>query len=250
MIGITKIPSLQYKYSAALGGRLEVTMTYVMSCLNGAYSDLLRMLEHISFGSRDVLFLLGDISDSGDEPMELIDDLSCRENIWPIKGDRDAATYKMLGGFARMLESGESPSQDFIIEMNRWASDGGRVALDGFRALDADMREGALDYLADMAEYDTVHVGDVDYLLVHTGISGYSEGRDLDSYPEGAFYADGDVVRSYPGMVTVVGSGDVTEFSKATHIRRGDGYIGIDCGVGRGGRLACLCLDNGEEYYI
>ena len=107
-------------------------MTYVMSCLNGCYSDFLRMLEKISFGKKDVMFLLGDISDTGEEPMELLCDLSCRENIWPVAGDRDAATAKMLSGFSRMLESGETPDGTFIAEMNSWAASGGRVRRNGF----------------------------------------------------------------------------------------------------------------------
>lgn len=226
-------------------------MTYVMSCLNGCYSDFLRMLEKISFGKKDVMFLLGDISDTGDEPMELLCDLSCRENIWPVAGDRDAATAKMLSGFSRMLESGETPDSTFIAEMNSWAASGGRVALDAFRALDADMKEGVLDYLSDMAQYDTVHVGEVDYLLVHTGINGYSEGRDLDSYPDGAFCADGDVALSFPGMVMVCGARyDGAAFDGSTKIARYDGRIELDCGAAHGGRLGCLCLDNGEEFYL
>jgi serine/threonine protein phosphatase 1 len=30
----------------------------------------------------------------------------------------------------------------------------------------------------------------------------------------------------------------------------GNGSIAIDCGAVFGGKLACLCLDNGKEYYI
>ena len=59
-------------------------MTCVMSCLNGCYSDFLKMLKIISFGKKDVLFLLGDVSDTGEEPMELLCDLSFRENVWPV----------------------------------------------------------------------------------------------------------------------------------------------------------------------
>ena len=33
-------------------------------------------------------------------------------------------------------------------------------------------------------------------------------------------------------------------------IFKGDGFVAIDCGAGRGGKLACFCLDNGEEYYV
>lgn len=226
-------------------------MTYVMSCPNGCYSDFLRMLEKISFGKKDVLFILGDISDTGDEPMELLCDLSCRENIWSVAGDRDALTSKMLTGFTRMLESGETPDSTFIAEMNSWASSGGRVALDAFRALDADMKEGVLDYLSDMAPYDTVHVGEVDYLLVHSGIAGYKDGRDLDSYPDDAFRTSEGAVLTFPGMLMVCGERhDGAEFDCNTGIVHRDGHIELDCGAARGGRLGCLCLDNGETFYV
>lgn len=226
-------------------------MTYVMSCINGCYSDFIRMLEKISFGKKDVLFILGDISDTGDEPMDLLCDLSCRENIWPVAGDRDAMTSKMLSGFSRMLESGETPDGTFIAEMNEWAASGGRVALDAFRALDADMKEGVLDYLADMAPYDTVHVGEMDYLLVHSGIAGYRAGRDLDSYPDEAFRTPAGAATSFPGMVMICGERhDGAPFDRTTEIVRCEGHIELDCGAARGGRLGCLCLDNGETYYV
>lgn len=227
-------------------------MTYVMSCLNGCYSEFLRMLEKISFGKNDVLFLLGDLSDTGDEPMELLGDLACRENIWPVCGDRDAVTCRMLSGFDRMVKNSENPTPEFITEMNTWASDGGRVALDGFRALDEDMKEGVLDYLSDMAPYDTVHVGERDYLLVHSGVNGYREGRDLDDYPAAAFYTDGeDTALSYPGMVMICGGIPAgASFDGTSRIVYGQGIIELDCGAARGGRLGCLCLDTGEEYYV
>ncbi len=227
-------------------------MTYVMSCLNGCYSDFLKMLQKISFDKNDVLFLLGDISDTGDEPMELLCDLSFRENVWSVCGDRDAATYKMLSGFERMLKNGEAPDREFIAEMNEWAEGGGRVALDAFRALDEDMKEGVLDYLSDLSPYDTVHVGGTDYLLVHSGIEDYSEGRDLDDYPEEAFRTDGEkTALSYPGMTVVCGGRPLCkEFSEASSIRRSEGLIELDCGAGHGGRLGCLRLDDGTEFYV
>lgn len=227
-------------------------MTYVMSCLNGCYSDFLKMLQKISFDKNDVLFLLGDISDTGDEPMELLCDLSFRENVWSVCGDRDAATYKMLSGFERMLKNGEAPDREFIAEMNEWAEGGGRVALDAFRALDEDMKEGVLDYLSDLSPYDTVHVGGTDYLLVHSGIEDYSEGRDLDDYPEEAFRTDGEkTALSYPGMTVVCGGRPLCkEFSEVSSIRRSEGLIELDCGAGHGGRLGCLRLDDGAEFYV
>lgn len=227
-------------------------MTYVMSCLNGCYSEFMQMLKKISFGEKDVLFLLGDISDTGDDPMELLCDLSFRENVWAVCGDRDAMTHKMLSGFDEMLKNGSSPSSEFIAEMNEWAASGGRVALDSFRTLDADMKEGVIDYLADLAPYDTVNVKGTDYLLVHSGIADYREGRDLDDYPDDAFYGSGEAVtRQYPEMTVICGTvHDDAEFDKNSRIRHENGTVILDCGAARGGRLGCLRLDDGAEFYI
>ena len=109
-----------------------------------------------------------------------------------------------------------------------------------------------LDYLADFAPYDTVHVGDTDYLLVHSGIAGYREGRDLDDYPEEAFRTDGEkTALSFPGMTVVCGGRPIGEsFTPESKIRRSEGLIELDCGAGHGGRLGCLRLDDGAEFYV
>ena len=128
-------------------------MIYAVSNLHGNYSKFKKLLKTIAFKDTDIMYVLGDIVDYGEEGMELIGDLSIRYNVYPIVGEHDYTAVKMLSGFEKMLKSGETPDKKFIIKMTEWAADGGQVTLDAFRTLDAEMREGIIDYLSDMTLY-------------------------------------------------------------------------------------------------
>ena len=223
-------------------------MVYVISNIHGNYEKFCEMLEKIHFSDNDIMYVLGDIVDYGDETMELICDLSVRMNVYPIMGEHDAMAYKMLSGFDGMLKKGGTPSADFISEMQAWSKDGGDKTLASFRSLDEEMKEGALEYLADMMPYDVAEVKGTRYLLVHAGIAGFEKGKDLDDYEAEDFYSEAlDMDKEYFGKTNIVVGHLPTESGKIT--RKGKN-IAIDCGEGREGVLACLCLDNGKEFYI
>lgn len=225
-------------------------MTYVIANPHGCYDQFVSLLEEIKFSKDDVMFVLGDMVDYGNETMDLLCDLTFRENIWPVAGERDRLAYRMLSGFDKMLKEGGAPDADYIRDMTDWAGNGGQTTLDAFRGLDEDMKEGVLEYLADLPSYETVNVGGREWLLVHSGIAGYTPGKDLDSYDDEAFFAD-EGERNVSGMTVVCGHLPTTEhFDGKGEIYEGEGYYAIDCGAGRGGRLGCLCLDNGAKYYI
>lgn len=223
-------------------------MVYVISNIHGNYTKFTEMLEKISFSDNDIMYVLGDIVDYGDESMELICDLSVRMNVYPVMGEHDAMAYKMLSGFDEMVKKGGTPSTDFITEMQSWSKDGGDKTLASFRALDEEMKEGVLDYLVDMMPYDIAEAGGKKYLLVHAGILNFEKGKDLDDYDAEDFYSEPlDMDKEYFGKTNIVVGHTPTENGKIT--RKGKN-IAIDCGEGREGALACLCLDNGKEYYI
>ena len=134
-------------------------MTYVVSNLHGCYQKYKELLKTIRFKDTDIMYVLGDIVDYGDEPMELIADMSMRYNVYPVVGEHDYTAIRMLQGFDRMLKGGSEPDPDYIAEMTEWASHGGKVTLDSFRALDDEMREGVIDYLSDLALYEEVNAG-------------------------------------------------------------------------------------------
>ena len=199
------------------------------------------------------MYVLGDIVDYGEEGMELIGDLSIRYNVYPIVGEHDYTAVKMLSGFEKMLKSGETPDKKFITKMTEWAADGGQVTLDAFRTLDAEMREGIIDYLSDMTLYEEVEAGGKNYLLVHAGIAGYKEGLDLESLKPEAFFTEAlDLTKNYFDDVTVVvGHNPTTEENGGNgKIFFGNGSIAIDCGEARGGTIGCLRLDDLKEFYV
>lgn len=225
-------------------------MTFAISNIHGCYSDFKKMLKLIGFGRKDVMFVLGDTVDIGDSPIELVNDLSYADNIWSVAGEHDRTAFRMLGGYEDMLKSGTTPSPEYVSEMQAWMKNGGKVTFDEFRVLDDDEKEGILDYLGDLPLFEETKIGDKHYIFMNNGINGFVPGTDPDDYDDADFFG-GDPVRKMNGFIVVAGQRkDIDSFSEDTVIFRDDGCIAIDCGAGRGGRLACIRLDDGKEFYV
>lgn len=230
-------------------------MTYVVSDLHGSYSKFKELLEKINFSDDDVMYVDGDIVDYGEDPIGLLCDLSMRYNVLPIVGDHDYKALKFLRVIDRMLDDGSKPDIETLTDMAAWISeDGGQKTMEGFKALDKDMREGVLDYLSDMALYEEITVKGKKYIIAHAGISGFDPQTPLEDYmPEDFISGEVDFEREYFDDVTlIVGHLPTYEIPDADKglIYYGEGSIDIDCGAAFGEKLGCLCLDNGREYYV
>ncbi len=227
-------------------------MTYVVSDLNGCMDQFEDLLRKIRFSDNDVMYVLGNIVDHGEKSMELLCDLSMRFNVIPLLGNRDYRALRLLTELDRMLK-GASPDPAVLGEMTEWITDGGQVTMEGFKALDDDMKEGVLEYLADMSLYEEVAVGDKRYLLVHAGIADFEAGTPLEDYmPEDFISEPIDPTRPLLEGVTVIAGHVPTytvEGAVSGRIYHGDGSILINCGVAFGEPLGCLCLENGKEFY-
>jgi serine/threonine protein phosphatase 1 len=154
----------------------------------------------------------------------------------------------MLSGMDKLLAAGDMPDPEFAAELTDWANHGGKVTLDAYRALDEDMKEGVIDYLCDMALYEEVSVGGKNYFLTHAGIADFDPDTDPEDYqPEDFTTESADLDGVYfPDKTMIVGHVP----DESGKIRRGENVIAIDCGVAFGGRLGCLCLETGEEFYV
>ncbi len=228
-------------------------MTYVVSDLHGCFDKFKRLLSKINFNDNDVMYVVGDIVDYGEEPIELLCDLSMRYNVIPIVGDADLRAVELLRELDKML-GGASPDPEVLGRMAEWIQDGGAKTMEGFKALDEDMREGVLEYLEDMSLYEELEIKGKKYLLVHAGIADYDADTDLDDYMPEDFVCE-SVDPEYPlidGTTLIVGHKPTYEIEGAEKgkIYHGDGSIFLDCGAAYDEPLGCICLETGKEYYI
>lgn len=222
-------------------------MTYVVANMHGAMEKYTALLEKIGFSDRDILYVLGDTADYGEDAVALLTELSMCENVYSVAGEHDYKALRMLGGFDRMLKDGSSPSPEFAAEMMAWAADGGQPTLEGFRALDADMREGLLDYLSEATLFEEVEAGGKEFVLCHGGIAGFDAEKSLEDYEPEDFFAETPAGAAFfPDRTLIVGHTP----TRSGRIEREAGVIRIDCGVKDGGALGCLCLETGEEFYV
>ncbi len=221
-------------------------MTYVTANLSGDLEKFRALTEKLHLADSDVLYVLGDSADYGEQTVELLTDMSMRANVYPVAGDHDFLALRMLSGFEKMLKSGAAPDPEFAADMMAWAADGGKATLDGYRALDAEMREGILDYLSEFSLFEEVTVKGKSYVLVHAGIGGFDPALSLDEYePEDFFVPAKPGERFFPDRTLIVG-GNPT----GGKIEREEGVIRVNCGVRENGVLGCLCLETDEEFYV
>ena len=217
-------------------------MTYVIADICGNYQKFKELMDNVLIGESDTLYILGNTVDFGDEPMELLEDISMRTNVYAVAGARDYLAARMLHGFDKMLRTGATPDTDYIAEMTAWVAEGGQTTLDGFRALDADAREGVLDYLTEMTLYEEANVKGKTYILMSRGIANYDADTDLEDYEPEDFFAEDAEAPEIEDAIVVVG-GEPTASGK---IEKEGNVIRINCGA----KLACLCLESGKEFYV
>ena len=74
-------------------------MTYVISDICGNYQKFKELMDNVLISDSDTLYILGNTVDFGDEPMELIEDISMRANVYAVAGERDYLATRMLYGF-------------------------------------------------------------------------------------------------------------------------------------------------------
>lgn len=233
--------------------------TYVISDIHGHYDAYLEMLEKIHFSNEDMLYVLGDILDRGPHPMKVVLDLMRRENTVCLAGNHEYMALKCLNFLLKEIteESLKELEADAGIAGNllNWQMNGAAPTIEEFHRLDERTRRAATESLAEFDLYEEVHVNNETYLLVHAGLGNFAPGRPIWDYTldelvwerpdyEKPYYQDKYVVTGHTPTMTIAGN------PRPGYIYRKNRHIAIDCGAGFGGRLACLCLETGEEFYV
>ncbi len=233
-------------------------MHYVMSDIHGKYEKYLQMLELIQFCEQDKLFILGDIADRGEQPVAIYQDIMKRNNIIPIMGNHDYMALFLLDklvtditeeNFATGLELED------IEDILAWIDEGGDTTIAGFQKLSIPEREKILDYIAGFDLYKIIQIQEKKFILVHAGLGHFEETKKLEDYqPEDLLFTRDNPDKAYfqdKNIYVITGHTPTPYYSGKPEIYHGKNRICIDCGACfQTGRLACLCLETMEEFYI
>lgn len=229
-------------------------MTYAISDIHGNFEKFKELLRKIRFNDNDVMYVLGDIVDYGEESIDLLCDLSMRYNVIPIVGDHDLRALKLLRALRATLEGGSMPDSETLALMTEWMQEGGQKTMEDFKKLDSDMQEGILEYLEDMSLYEELEVKGKKYLLLHAGIADFDPETPLEDYmPEDFISCPLDINRPYfEGVTVIAGHTPTYEINGAEKgkIFYGEGSVILDCGAAFDEALGCLCLETGKEFYV
>lgn len=233
-------------------------MIYVMADLHGEYDKFLAMLRKIKFSDEDVLYIIGDIVDRGPQPVRILQDISMRFNVYPILGNHEVMAFYTL---KKLVEEITEENYDTQIDeetmqgLLEWQMNGGNSTIAEFKELTQDERMDLLEYMEEFTTYEIVEVRDKIFLLVHAGLGNFSEEKTMEDYTLSELvFSRCDYERQYfkdPSIYLVTGHTPTLAINGKPEIYKKNNNICIDCGaVFTEGRLACLCLDTMEEFYV
>lgn len=233
-------------------------MYYVMSDLHGEYDKYLRMLSLIQLSPEDSLFILGDIVDRGRYPITILQDTMLRPNVFPIMGNHDfLALYLLekLDVHISMHNLSDHLKDEEIRDLLFWIDDGGAPTVSQFQKLSVPDRRQILNYLSEFPLYETLDVGDKTFILLHAGLGNFRPDKKLSEYTaEELLLTREDPDRKFfdnDNIYIITGHTPTPLISGKSEIYHSANNIYIDCGACFAtGRLACLCLDTMQEFYI
>ena len=233
-------------------------MVYAMSDIHGEYDKYIAMLDKIGFSDEDTLYVLGDVVDRGPSPVKILQDMAARDNVYPILGNHEAVALHMLPQLLVEITEENYRShmdQQLMSRLLDWQMDGGDATMKDFRRISAEERCDLIDYMSEFPLYEIVDAGDRTFVLVHAGLQNFRRERSLREYAaEEMVLGRHDFSRRYfedPSVYIVTGHTPTQAITGKAEIYQANNNICIDCGAAfPGGRLACLCLETMQEYYV
>lgn len=231
--------------------------TYVISDIHGCYDAYKEMLEKIHFSENDMLYVLGDVLDRGPHPIRIIQDLMRRPNVVCLAGNHEYMALECLQFLLQEITTENLDRLDahMLEKLLNWQQNGSVTTTDEFHKLDYAARRSVIDFISEFELYEEVHIGDNVYLLVHAGLGNFAPDKEMWEYeldeliwerPDygTAYYSDKYVITGHTPTMAIEAN------PRPGYIYRANNHIAIDCGAGFGGRLGCLCLETGEEFYV
>lgn len=235
-------------------------MTYCVSDIHGNYEGYMKLLETINLRDEDTLFVLGDVIDRGKGGIKILQDMMMHFNIIPILGNHEYMAINCLKFLNQEIteESINNIDEGIIQGLLEWQNVGGQATIDEFHKLNSEEKQDIIDYLEEFSLYEEASVREKDYVMVHAGLCNFSIDRPLDDYhfSELLFKVPDYSKVYFPDKYLVTGHLPTRCIEKnegQDRIYKANNHIAIDCGcacIDEGGRLGCICLDTGDEFYV
>lgn len=233
--------------------------TYVIGDIHGELEQLKILLEDMQLESDDELYVLGDVVDRGEYPIESLQLLMNLPNCICLAGNHECMALSNLRLLSNEITDDflDNLSLEAIGKLEDWMRyNGGGTTLSGFMNLSLEERQEILEFMENFELYVELEVCNQKYLLVHGGLDHFSEGKRLEEYTlEDFVWARPDYCVSYYKDTIVVTGHTPTQLilgnDNPGYIYQKYNHIALDCGAcfSEQGRLAGICLETGECFY-
>lgn len=232
--------------------------TYVIADIHGEYDMFVKMLDKIALKDEDELYILGDIIDRGPHSIKIMKKLMEMPNVICCVGNHEQMALDCMDFLMKqdMDEHVNELEDRMAYKFMAWMQNGGEATMEEFVKESKEDKECLIDFIKDFSLYETLHINGKNYLLVHAGLGNYSPKKRLSEYSLNELvWERPDYNVQYFEDVFVVSGHTPTQLisdnPRQGYIYKNNNHIAIDCGAHfTGGRLAAICLDTGEEFYI
>lgn len=230
---------------------------YVISDLHGyPLSRLKQLLGKAGLGSRDFLYILGDVIDrNNDGGIAILEWLLYQPNVQLILGNHEAMLLSCWFVIDEIKEDLEKKLTAESLDMlERYMADGGEVTLRALQQLSKDTQQDIFDYLRECPLYETLKVGGREIILVHSGLGDFSPSRRIEDYtPDDLLWAWPEISdKYYRKILTIFGQTPTFSYGKQYEntIIKTDTWYDIDMGAGFGREPVLLRLDDMAEFRL
>lgn len=232
-------------------------MIYAMSELRGNYRLYKRMLELINFSSKDELYIVGNVIGPYGGSVDILYDMSMRDNIFPILGDGEYFALKLLRELCSIIDKADFEKHlpeklygEYAVFINNY----GQSIINEFRNITLNERLALMEYLEEFELYSELKIGEKNFLLLSGGLPEFSRSKSLDEYSaEASLFEHLDFEKEYfPNTINI--SGRLPTFlisqSSSGRIYKNEHHIALNCYQGNNSPLGCIRLNDFEEFYV
>lgn len=229
-------------------------MIYVISDLHGyPFDKFQELLNKANFSKDDYLFILGDVIDRGMYGTEYLKWLLYQENVELLLGNHEAMLLSCSFLFEEVNEENlQNLTPESLELLANWKDNGAKWTLEGFYVMEQEDRISIIEYLREAPLYEIVSVNEKDFLLTHSGLGGFEEGKKISAYSadELLWNRPKPSDRYYDNMTTIFGHSPTFMYGDEYNgkIIKTDTWINIDVGIGYGYSPVLLRLDDMKEF--